>query len=56
MKDKYRYNDMASMDFDFYPSGFGRVSGTRRVYHSTYKNHIKIISLMSKAQYTHAQN
>jgi hypothetical protein len=29
---------------------------TRRVYHSTYKNHIKIISLMSKAQYKHVQN
>jgi hypothetical protein len=26
---------------------------TRRVCHSIYKNHIKIISLMSKAQYTH---
>jgi hypothetical protein len=33
-----------------------RVSGTRRVYHSTYKSHIRIISLMSKAQYTHVQN
>jgi hypothetical protein len=33
-----------------------RVLSIRRVYHSTYKNYIKIISLMSKAQYTHAQN
>jgi hypothetical protein len=39
-----------------YPSGFSRVSGIRRVYHSTYKNQIKIISLMSKSQYTHVQN
>jgi hypothetical protein len=29
---------------------------TRRIYHSTYKSHIKIISLMSKAQYTHVQS
>jgi hypothetical protein len=29
---------------------------TCRVCHSTYKNHIKIISLMIKSQYTHVQN
>jgi hypothetical protein len=39
-----------------YISGFEGVSGTRRVYHFTYKNHIKIISLISKTQYTYIQN
>jgi hypothetical protein len=39
-----------------YPLGFDRVSDTRQVRHSTCKNHIKIIGLMSKTQYTHIQN
>jgi hypothetical protein len=36
-----------------YPSGFKWVSGNRQVCHFTCKNHIKIINLMSKTQYTH---